>query len=237
MEQTFAISITPVIKSTLELLNSIVDSSSDWDLPGIKGAQEKIVTSIKKAEQKLKSRDQQSWDLVLYALVAWIDEQCISLPWSGRDWWRDHSLEFRFFRTRNGHNDFFLNSRNAISRRDRNGIEASFLSVILGFRGVYMDLRSEDEELRRRAQKFIYDLQFKEDLREWLSYAGGLLPVGQGSTNLEVVVTEGYGAPPMSAKLDFISSAIFGVVSVGILIGYVALSSQQISELLQRAFK
>jgi len=223
MERSFATSIAPVIDATLKHLDEIKERPTDWDLAQVKDAQVRIQKAIEKAKRQLKPKGESSWRRVQYALVAWIDEQCISLPWQGREWWKNNSLEVAFFRTKNSHNDFYVHAEEAIRKNDRNAIEAFFLCVVLGFRGVYIDLRSQDPEYVQRAKEFVNRFHLKPDLRDWLKRTSEYLPIGEGSANLKIKTTEGFGASPLDAKTDFVSAALFGIVGLGLLSGFLYL--------------
>ncbi len=223
MERSFATSIEPVIETTLGFLDEITARPADWDLAQVKNYQTKVIQAIRMAETQLKPRDETSWKRVKYALVGWIDEQCIALPWQGREWWKNNSLEVAFFKTKNSHDDFYVEAEEAIRMQDRNAIEACFLCVVLGFRGIYLDLRSKNPEFVERAKEFISRHQLKNDLRDWLRRTAEYLPIGQSTSRLKLKTTEGYGAPPLSARTDFVSAALFAVLGLGILLGYLYL--------------
>ncbi len=231
MERSFATAIAPVIDTTLKLLNEIKARPTDWDLAQVKDAQVRIQKAFDKAQRQLQSKNEPSWRRVQYALVAWVDEQCISLPWQGREWWKNNSLEVAYFQTKNSHNDFYIQAEEAIRHNDRNAIEAFFLCVALGFRGMYIDLRSKNPEYAQRAKEFVNRYHLKTDLRDWLKRTAEYLPIGEGSTNLKIKTTEGLGAPPMSGKIDFASAALFGIVGLGVLLGYLFYKIEWLHEL------
>jgi type VI secretion system protein ImpK len=222
MEHTFATSIAPAIETALGVLEDIKSRPADWDVARVKDAQIKIQKSLAKAQRQLQPRNDASWRRVQYALVAWIDEQCISLPWQGSEWWKNNSLEVATFRTKNSHNDFYVHAEEAIRKNDTDAIEAFFLCVVLGFRGVYIDLRSNNPEYAQRAKEFVNRFQLKTDLRDWLKRTSEFLPIGTSSSNLKVKSTEGFGAPPMNGRFDFVFGALFGILGLGLLLGYLS---------------
>ena len=220
MERSFATAIAPVIRTTLDHLDEIKRRPTDWDVAQVQDAQIRIQKALQKAERQLKPRGEESWRRVQYALVAWIDEQCISLPWQGGEWWKNNSMEVACYRTKDSHNDFYVYAEDAIRKNDRNAVECFFLCVVLGFRGIYIDLRSQNPEYVERAKEFIARYQLKHDLRDWLKRTSEFLPIGQSSSRLEFESTEGFGAPPLNGRADFVSSMVFAVIGLGLLLGY-----------------
>ena len=219
MEQSFATSMTPVLNAALGFLDDITKRPGDWELGKIVDAQNELKKTIDKAQRKLQPLDESSWKLVKYAFVAWIDEQCISLPWKGKEWWKNNSLEGQYFRTKNSHNDFYVYAEEAIRKNDRNAIEAFFLCVVLGFRGIYIDLRSKNPEYAARAKEFVARYRLKTDLRDWLKRASEYLPIGESSMKLKIKPEEGYGAAPLSGRAEFVSALLFGVLGLALLLG------------------
>ena len=219
MEQSFATSITPVLNAALDLLEDIQKNPGDWELGKITDAQNSLKKTLEKAQRKLQPLNESSWKLVKYAFIAWIDEQCVSLPWRGQEWWKNNSLEVQYFRSKNSHNDFYVYAEEAIRKNDRNAIEAFFLCVVLGFRGIYIDLRSKDTEYRQRAHEFIQRYQLKSDLRDWLKRASEFLPIGESANRLNVKKEDGYGASPLGGRSEFILAFLFGLVGLSVLIG------------------
>lgn len=219
MEQSFATSMAPVLNTALDLLSEITRRPSDWEVGKIVDAQNDLKKTIDKAQRKLQPLDETSWRQVKYAFVAWIDEQCISLPWKGREWWKNNSLEVQYFRSRNSHNDFYVQAEEAIRKNDRNAIEAFFLCVVLGFRGIYIDLLSKKPEYAARAKEFVQRYRLKSDLRDWLKRASEYLPIGESSARLNIKKQEGYGAAPLGGRIEFVSALLFGVLGLALLIG------------------
>ena len=168
---------------------------------------------INDARKRLEPRSRKTWELIHYAIVAWIDEQCRSLDWEGRTWWENNSLEVKYFSTKNAHDAFYEHAEK--SMQNPNAIEVYFLCVILGFRGIYMDLRHKNPDYVERAQDFVNRKRLPGDLREWLKRAAGMIPLGQTSGNLEVIDREGAGALPLTARTSFVSSLLFAAFAFG----------------------
>ena len=229
MDSAFATAIAPILSTALEFLDEIKQRPTDWDVAQIRNAQMRIEKSLDKAQRQLKAKNESSWNRIKYALVAWIDEQCISLPWQGADWWKNNSLEVACFRSKNSHNDFYVHAEDAIRKNDQNAIEAFFLCVVLGFRGIYIDLRSSDPEYVERAKDFIRRFHLKGDLRDWLKRISEYIPIGQSSARLNIESVEAFGAPPLNARTDFVSSVFFACIGLGVLLGYLLFKYEWLS--------
>ena len=224
MQREFALAIAPIFNTALWWLDTITNTSRPaMRSEEIKDGYNSLVSKINLAKKKLEPNNQRVWELVQYAIVAWIDEQCCSLNWEGRTWWQNNSLEVSYFGSKNSHDAFYENAEKAM--RNRNAIEVYFLCVILGFRGIYMDLRHNDPNYVARANEFITRHRLPPDLREWLKRAAGVIPLGQSSSRLETVDREGSGAFPLAAKTSFVSSLIFCSFAIGALVTYLVFAS------------
>ena len=220
MQREFALAVTPVFNTALRWIDKITDTGRpSLRIEEIKDGHSAIRNRINAARQKLEPKNRRVWELVQYALVAWIDEQCCSLNWEGRNWWQNNSLEVSYFGSKNAHDVFYEKAEEA--RQNRNAIEIYFLCVILGFRGIYMDLRHKDPNYVERAREFVNRRGLPGDLREWLKRASAMIPLGQTSGRLEVVDREGIGALPLTAKSSFVSSVLFALISIGALVAVI----------------
>ncbi len=219
MQRDFALAVTPIFNTALRWLEKITDKGRPTlRIEEIKDGHAAIKNKINAARKKLEPSNRRVWELIQYAIVAWIDEQCCSLSWEGRNWWQNNSLEVSYFGSKNAHDVFYEKAEEA--RQNRNAIEIYFLCVILGFRGIYMDLRHKDPNYRERAQDFVRRRGLPGDLREWLKRAAGMIPLGQSSSQLEVADREGSGALPLAAKTSFVSSLLFASIAVAALATY-----------------
>lgn len=220
MQREFALAVTPILNTALWWIDMITDQQRpSLQAEDIKDGHAAIISKINLARKRLEPQSRQAWELIHYALVAWIDEQCCSLNWEGRTWWQNNSLEVNYFGTKNAHDAFYENAEKAMS--NRNAIEVYFLCVILGFRGIYMDLRHRDPEYVERATEFVTRRKLPKDLREWLKRAATMIPLGQTSSRLDVVQREGLGAMPLGAMTSFVSSLLFTCFASGILLAYI----------------
>ncbi len=114
--------------------------------------------------------------------------------------------------------DFYEKAEESL--QNRNAIEVYFLCVLLGFRGIYMDLRHQNPAYVERAVDFVNRRNLPTDLREWLKRAASMIPLGQTSGSLEVVDREGMGALPLAARASFVSSLLFATFAFGGLFAY-----------------
>ena len=72
-----------------------------------------------------------------YALVYWIDEVLINSSWSHALEWREHILEWEYFRERLAGEEFYEKARQAETLARSDALEVFFLCVALGFQGKY----------------------------------------------------------------------------------------------------
>lgn len=219
MQRDFALAVTPIFTTALDWIETITAKDRPTlQIEEVKDGHSAIIAKINLARKTLEPNSRQAWELIQYAIVSWIDEQCCSLNWEGRSWWENNSLEVNYFGTKNAHDAFYENAEKALP--NRNAIEVYFLCVILGFRGIYMDLRHKDPVYVERATEFVNQRGLPKDLREWLKRAAGMIPLGQTSGHLEVTDREGSGALPLVAKTSFVSSLLFSSIAAGLLIAY-----------------
>ncbi|MCP4096800.1 MAG: DotU family type IV/VI secretion system protein [Planctomycetaceae bacterium] len=225
MQRDFALAVTPIFDVALRWIDTIADPNRpSLKIEDIQDAHSNILATIKNAKSKLERKYRDRWDLIEYAIVAWIDEQCRSLNWEGRNWWENNSLELSRFSTKNSHDAFFEKAEEAM--RDRDAIEIYFLCVVLGFRGIYMDLRHQDAAYVERAKDFVSRRNLPSDLRDWLKRASDMIPLGHSSGSLDLIEEESSGISPLSAKLSLISSLLFLSISLGGLIAYFLFTSR-----------
>ena len=219
MQREFALAVTPIFNTAIWWIETITDQNRPaLPIEEIKDGRDKIISRIDSARKILEPRSRKTWELIHYAIVAWIDEQCRSLNWEGRSWWENNSMEVKYFGSKNSHDAFYENAEK--SMQNPNAIEVYFLCVILGFRGIYMDLRHKNPSYVERAQEFVNRKRLPGDLREWLKRAAGMIPLGQTSGNLEVIDREGSGALPLAAKTSLVSSLLFAAFAFGSLFAF-----------------
>ncbi|MCU0720574.1 MAG: DotU family type IV/VI secretion system protein [Pirellula sp.] len=136
--------------------------------------------------------DDVSWRLARYALASWIDELCVSVPWSGAEWWQSNILEMKLFQTRICSRHFFELAKQSVSFHDKQALEVFYCCVLLGFRGMYGDPESIPQKSSGQT--------YPATLSEWLEETG---------RRLQTVVPPAYqpspmrcvtGAPPLSGR-------------------------------------
>lgn len=97
-----------------------------------------------------------------YAMAALADETFINLDWAGRDAWREHLLESKFFGTHRAGEEMFERIEELLHEHDALYAELGrvYLMVLaLGFQGRYRGQPGADEVLasyRHRLHRFIY---------------------------------------------------------------------------------
>ena len=90
---------------------------------------------------------------IRYALACWLDEMLIELrPWV-RDWWEVRKLETKLYPPLNARErKFWQQARLAEERPHIDALEAYYLCVMLGFRGMYHNRPQDLQQWRQRVQ-------------------------------------------------------------------------------------
>lgn len=197
MNPRFAQAIDPIFLYVLDILDQISG--------GTVGPPQEIRDHVRNlfhdADSHLEGRE--GWPLAKFALVAWIDDVLIEAPWSGRDWWENNSLEFAFFKTRDRATEFFLKARQAAELHRRDALEVFYVSVVLGFRGLY--------NLSEGA--FLADqLQLPPDIHQWARQVARSIQLGQGRPPIQELPRPAEGAPPLEGKFLLVGTALVGVI-------------------------
>ena len=78
-------------------------------------------------------------ELTKAALVYWIDEVLVNSPWPHANYWKDHTLEREFFDSRDRAWEFFEKAKTARTMSPPDALEAYYLCVAMGFKGIYRD--------------------------------------------------------------------------------------------------
>jgi type VI secretion system protein ImpK len=95
---------------------------------------------------------------VRYALVCWLDEIFIlDSPWTTQ--WNERKLEEALYQTNDRAWKFWEQAERAADRPD--ALEAFYLCVILGFRGIYREDPARVSEYRRNWEKVFHQVQQK----------------------------------------------------------------------------
>lgn len=135
MTPRFAEVVDPILLQVFSLLERI-DSGA-----AISHAEEKRTMEglIRQADARLGDQSEQ-WETAKYALVSWIDEMLVDAHiWSGQDWWRENVLEWSTFKMRRCNDLFYINANKALNDRADDAVQMAYVSVMLGFRGLYRD--------------------------------------------------------------------------------------------------
>ncbi len=133
MRAVFASAVDPIFEYTIDLLHRI-ESGMECD-PITEHSN--LIAQLDRTSMILGSDEQ--WELARYAVVSWIDEMLLSIPWNGVGWWKNHILEMELFHSRICHVRFFELAREATKFRSRDALEVFYNCVLLGFRGMYAD--------------------------------------------------------------------------------------------------
>ena len=131
MQADFAQSIDPIFEHALALASDL-EAGIERDAPTVRS---EILSWIDSADRRLGT--QRRWLLARYAIVVWIDELLLSMPWDGAAWWRDSILEMHYYQSRLCSLRFFELADEASGLSDRDALEVFYNCVLLGFRGMY----------------------------------------------------------------------------------------------------
>ncbi|CAN5652742.1 hypothetical protein BH23PLA1_BH23PLA1_24850 [soil metagenome] len=146
MNDNFAGLIAPVFR----YVNEIQDRLELGEQPPLSEVRENLIELLDEAQQgALAKALEADFELARYALVYWIDEILINSTWTHASDWRDHILEWNYFRERLGGEQFYEKAREASARSSTDPLEVFLISVALGFRGA---LAGEAEALRTWAE-------------------------------------------------------------------------------------
>ena len=151
----------------------------------------------------------------LFVMAALADEFFLHLSWEGRDYWRDHLLESRFFGTHDAGDIFFKNLDHFLRTRDpmrRDLAEVYLLALGLGFQGKYRNEQDGGklQSYRHHLYVFIYHQEPSSGQGE-----GRLLPEAYNFTLEEGQVKYLQD----TRQWAFIFSTVFGflfILSVGV---------------------
>lgn len=112
--------------------------------------------------------DPRDYDDARFAVLAWVDETILNMPWSQREQWTRALLQVRYYNTTNAGEEFF-ERLNRLRSDERSVREVYYLCLSLGFRGRYHSDGDEFllEQLRKSNLKSILGAS-----RELSTYAG-----------------------------------------------------------------
>jgi len=226
MNPLFAKTVSKVFVSALDFL----DNLTAIEKLSVNAERAKLENTINLADGRLGSFP--AWRKAKYAILAWIDEQCTATDWTGRDYWVDHSLEVKYFpeTKKISHDNFYLQAEKAAAANELDALEVFFVCVMLGFRGIYADLRSPNETFQARARDFLNDNQMPNDLAGWVKLNGRRIPKGNNYPAIINTSDEAFGAPPLDARSKLIPAILFSLACIGALAGYLLIQSKIFAE-------
>ncbi len=184
MSQEFTSAVDPVFCHVLDLLDRMM-AGEEFDPRQV---QVDIIDRIEQADAAVGAS--RSWELARYALTSWIDEVLLDTDWSGRDWWANHVLEAKLFRTRDCSEQFFVRAEQARGLADTQALEVFYDCVVLGFRGMY---RSAEI-----AQAMSQNEGLSDSLEAWLRRTSLAIEKKQAVETRKASLPA--GAPPRTAR-------------------------------------
>ena len=100
--------------------------------------------------------DPRDYDDARFAVLAWVDETILNMPWSQREQWTRALLQVRYYNTTNAGEEFF-ERLNRLRSDEKSVREVYYLCLSLGFRGRYHAAGDEFllEQLRKSNLKSI----------------------------------------------------------------------------------
>jgi type VI secretion system protein ImpK len=186
MTPRFAQAVDPVLLHVLGLLDRI----NRDEQPSPIEERLRIVALLDQAEAIVGAGTE--WDLAKYALVSWIDEMLVEIPWEGRDYWSNNVLEVELFNTRLCNEQFYTRAQESSTLARRDALEVFYVCVVLGFRGLYRDPQT--------ATMFAAAHGLPPDLDTWAKQASLAIRLGQGRPALAAPRRDIAGAPPLRTK-------------------------------------
>jgi type VI secretion system protein ImpK len=206
MTPRFAQVVDPIFLATLDLIDRINRSVA----VSVQDERVRLRELFDRAEAALGGVPE--WLLAKYALVSWIDELLVDLPWSGREWWGNNVFEVELFNTRLCNERFFVRAKEAATLANRDALEVFYDCVLLGFRGLYRDARLAEALTRSHG--------LPSDLMGWLRQAEQSIHLSHERRNLEFAQFELVGAPPLKPRSALIWSWILVALMVVVNVMY-----------------
>jgi type VI secretion system protein ImpK len=153
MNDAFAKLVGP----TLQFGLSFPQRLAQGEQPSLSEVRTELMEMIDEAGRRAAASRELADDFALarHALVYWIDEVLINSRWAHAGEWRDHILEWDYYRERLGGEKFFEKARDAEVRAGTDPLEVFFLCVSLGFQGRYAFSRPELQAWSARAYRRI----------------------------------------------------------------------------------
>ena len=186
MTPRHSLAVDPLLLHVLGLLDRLGDAVA----PNPLDERARIIALLDQGEAIVGSG--REWELTKYALVSWIDEMLVETEWSSREWWSNNVLEMELFRTRLCSEQFFTFAKEASTLARRDALEAYYVCVVLGFRGLYRDPMLAAMLTQRHG--------LPQDLSTWAKQTALAIRLGQGRPELAEAERELHGAPPLRPR-------------------------------------
>jgi type VI secretion system protein ImpK len=204
MNDAFAQIIDPILRHVLEVRHR----AAEGDHPALEEVRAELQRLFGEAEQRAAvARDTSAnFALARYALVYWADEVLINSAWAHAEAWRNHILEWDYYRENLGGEKFFEKADEAERLADTDPLEVFFTCVALGFQG---------------------RLGFsKTDLRRWVERAYARIAGGASQTDRFLPDDDRNAFVPLEplpgkARL-LLASALVSATALATLAGYIA---------------
>ncbi len=132
------------------------------------------------------------WELARYAIVSWIDEMLVDLPWEGAEWWSNNVLEVELFNTRLCFEQFYAQAKEAAALPQRDALEVFYVCMMLGFRGLYHDPQVERPLIEAHG--------LPPDLETWARQTALSIRLGYDRPELAPPRRELAGAAPLTTR-------------------------------------
>ena len=161
----------------------------------------KICARLDAAETKLAQQGQkQEWELAKYAIASWIDELLAA------DLWDSAPLEFELFKTAKRSHEFYNRAEAAMSLPRKDALECFYITVVLGFRGMYSSHEALMEE-----REFL-DFQPPDSLEAWAKRVGGVIQIANDVPKQSGLPRSVPGARLREGKFKCIGAWAMGVL-------------------------
>lgn len=201
MTPNFAKAVDPIFVHVLRLLDRLQDPDR---IHSPENERYSMLTLFDRVSATLGASEE--WNLAKYALVSWIDEMLLEIPWNGRDWWSNNVLEVELFGTRLCHNQFYIRAQEASTLPQRDALEVFYNCVVLGFRGIYGD--------PEMAAAWAPHHNLPPDLETWANRMVMAIRLGQGRPLLSDRRAEIAGAPPLRTRTFLVWSWVVALILV-----------------------
>ena len=202
MRPEFAEAVDPIFCYVLDLLERI-DRGEAISAETVRAA---VNDRFKLAESN--TPDMDSWQAARHALVYWIDEMLVTVPWAGREHWKGNgSLGWKYFNTNTREFDFFVEARKTREQDLQDALEVYYTCVALGFRGIYANTGQASVLARQQS--------LPANLEMWARETAVAIPRGQRLPpihwrNLQEID----GAPPLTARQSLFWSGVTAIVLI-----------------------